>query len=253
MTERHVYEYVVVVWFALAAVTFLALLFVPAPYGRFTRRGWGPRLSPRLGWILMEFPAAAGFFFLYLSGQNRSQLPSVTLLFFWMIHYLHRSLVYPFLLRGDRQQFTLTTVLLGALFNAGNAYLNARWLYTLGPGYASSWLFDPRFLTGTLLFWAGFVLNKQSDRILIELRTPGETGYRIPYGRGYRYVSCPNYLGEMVQWGGWALACWSLGGLAFFTWTVANLAPRALATHRWYRASFEHYPKDRKAIVPFLL
>jgi 3-oxo-5-alpha-steroid 4-dehydrogenase 1 len=253
MTERSFYSYLVVFWLALAAITFVALLFVPAPYGRFTRRGWGPRLSPRLGWVLMELPAVLCFLILYLMGDHRDQPASVLLLAFWMIHYVHRSLVYPFSTRGNRRQTTLVMVLLGMLFNTGNAYLNARWLYTLGPGYALSWLLDPRFLAGTALFWLGFALTKHSDRLLVHLRAPGETGYRIPYGGAYRYVSCPNYLGEMVQWGGWALACWSLGGLAFFVWTFANLAPRALSTHRWYRRTFQDYPDDRKALLPFLV
>jgi protein-S-isoprenylcysteine O-methyltransferase Ste14 len=66
-------------------------------------------------------------------------------------------------------------------------------------------------------------------------------------------VSCPNYLGEIVEWGGWALACWNPGATAFFIWTVANLAPRAIKTHRWYRQEFADYPRDRKALIPFIL
>ncbi|MGL5956334.1 MAG: 3-oxo-5-alpha-steroid 4-dehydrogenase, partial [Brevinema sp.] len=40
---------------------------------------------------------------------------------------------------------------------------------------------------------------------------------------------------------------------AFFLWTVANLLPRALTSHRWYLDHFPDYPKDRKALIPFLL
>ncbi len=29
-----------------------------------------------------------------------------------------------------------------------------------------------------------------------ELREPGENGYKIPHGGGYRFISCPNYLGD---------------------------------------------------------
>jgi hypothetical protein len=112
---------------------------------------------------------------------------------------------------------------------------------------------DPRFIVGALLFWFGYVLNQHSDRVLINLRGDGQTGYKIPYGGGYRFVSCPNYLGEMVEWGGWALACWNPGALAFFVWTVANLAPRAIKTHRWYRESFPDYPPRRKALLPFIV
>lgn len=54
----------------------------------------------------------------------------------------------------------------------------------------------------------------------------------------------------MIEWLGWALAMWSLAGLAFAVWTIANLAPRARANHRWYRAHFAAYPAERRALVP---
>ena len=57
----------------------------------------------------------------------------------------------------------------------------------------------------------------------------------------------------MVEWSGWAVATWSLAGLAFALYTVANLAPRAMANHRWYRETFPDYPSDRRALVPYVL
>jgi protein-S-isoprenylcysteine O-methyltransferase Ste14 len=200
----------------------------------------------------MECPAVIGFLFLWVIGERRADVASLILLSFWMVHYVHRTFVFPFTLRGDRRQFTLITVVLGFVFNLGNSYLNARWLFTLGPGYPSSWLLDWRFILGTLLFWAGFVINKHADAVLIGLRAPGDNGYKIPRGWLYEYVSCPNYLGEMIQWCGWALACFSPGGLAFFVWTAANLIPRAFGIHRWYRDTFADYPEERKALIPFL-
>ena len=53
----------------------------------------------------------------------------------------------------------------------------------------------------------------------------------------------PNYLGEIVEWTGWALATWSLAGLAFAVYTAANLAPRAVANHDWYLSTFDDYPR----------
>lgn len=38
-----------------------------------------------------------------------------------------------------------------------------------------------------------------------------------------------------------------------FVWTAVNLVPRALAHHRWYREHFEDYPRQRKALIPFVL
>ena len=66
-----------------------------------------------------------------------------------------------------------------------------------------------------------------------------------------RFIShIAHYLGELLEWAGWALATWSLGGLAFFVYTVANLVPRARSNHGWYRGRFENYPAGRRAVIP---
>ena len=253
MDESTFYHWLVIAWIALAAVTFVALFFVTAPYGRFTRGGWGPRMSARWGWVLMETPALVTFVVIWGTSDRRSNPVGLVLLLFWAAHYVHRALFYPFRLHTSRPSITMSVVLMGAAFNVGNGYLNARFLYALGPELPMSWFSDPRFVVGALLFWSGYALNQHSDRVLIGLRRNGQTGYQIPYGGGYRFVSCPNYLGEMVEWGGWALACWNPGALAFFLWTVANLAPRAIKTHRWYRENFPDYPRRRRALLPFLV
>jgi protein-S-isoprenylcysteine O-methyltransferase Ste14 len=69
----------------------------------------------------------------------------------------------------------------------------------------------------------------------------------------YRFVSAPNYLGELIEWTGWAVLTWSAAGATFAFFTAANLVPRALTHHRWYRETFDDYPPERRAIVPFLL
>jgi steroid 5-alpha reductase family enzyme len=130
--------------------------------------------------------------------------------------------------------------------------LNGRWVTHFAPTYGASWLADPRFLVGAALFLAGFVINIQSDTILMNLRKPGETGYKVPQGGLYRWLSCPNYFGELVEWTGWAIATWSLPGLAFAIWTAANLVPRARTNHQWYREKFPDYPRERRAVLPLL-
>jgi 3-oxo-5-alpha-steroid 4-dehydrogenase len=77
--------------------------------------------------------------------------------------------------------------------------------------------------------------------------------YQIPYGGMFRYVSSPHYLGEIIEWMGFCLACnVSLASLSFLIWTCANLIPRAYATHQWYYYQFrnEYPPLHRKAIIP---
>ena len=66
----------------------------------------------------------------------------------------------------------------------------------------------------------------------------------------FRWISCPNYFGEILEWSGWALASWTLAGVAFAIFTFANLAPRARAHHQWYQQYFLDYPQNRKALIP---
>jgi steroid 5-alpha reductase family enzyme len=140
----------------------------------------------------------------------------------------------------------------GLIFNLMNAYLNGHYIFTLATQYTSKWLTDPRFIVGGALFVAGYLINRSADRILRNLRAPGETGYKIPQTGLYRWISCPNYFGEIVVWSGWAIATWSLPGLAFAVWTIANLAPRAHSHHIWYQQTFLDYPIQRKALVPMI-
>ena len=84
----------------------------------------------------------------------------------------------------------------------------------------------------------------------MRLRKSNGAGYSVPEGGGFRYVSCPNYLGEIIEWAGWAVATWSPAGFAFSIYTAANLVPRARSNHAWYRARFPDYPVHRKALIP---
>ena len=95
-------------------------------------------------------------------------------------------------------------------------------------------------------------MNLHADTCLIRLRGDGTGGYKIPHGGAYRWVSCPNYLGEILEWIGFAVATWSLTGAAFAVWTIANLFPRARDHHRWYQERFPDYPVERKALIPRL-
>ena len=57
----------------------------------------------------------------------------------------------------------------------------------------------------------------------------------------------------MLEWLGFAIMTFSLPAFIFFLWTVANLFPRAIATHKWYEKTFDNYPSKRKAIIPFII
>lgn len=235
----------------VAAITFVTLLFIDAPYGRHERAGWGLTIPARWTWVVMELPACLGFAILFFVGSHRFELAPLVLLGLWQLHYVHRTFIYPLRIHSTGKRTPLVVALLGMSFQVINSYLNARYLSELGT-YPASWLYDPRFVLGVLVFFAGMRINRASDATLIRLRSDG-AGYRIPHGGLFRFVSCPNYLGEIIEWTGWALATWSLSGAAFAIYTFANLTPRALAHHRWYRDEFAAYPRARRALIPFLL
>jgi protein-S-isoprenylcysteine O-methyltransferase Ste14 len=197
----------------------------------------------------MEAPAPIVLGVCFFLGGNIS-VTTIVFLGLWEAHYLHRAFVYPFGLRGRERRMPLTVVLFGFVFNIMNGYLNGRYIFTFSGGYGNEWLGDPRFIIGVLFFVVGYIINRQADRILKGLRRPEESGYQVTNLGFYRWVSCPNYLGEVMIWLGWALATWSPAGLAFAVWTMANLAPRARAHHKWYRENFSDYPPERKALLP---
>lgn len=250
MSEASVYNFLLWLSFALAAAVFTALFFINAPYGRHLRQGWGLTLPARLGWLVMESSSVLVFALTFWLGREKWSLAGFIFFGMWQAHYLYRAFIYPFRIAGGRKRMPLVIVLLAIGFNSGNAYLNGRYLFSLSGGYPTGWLLDPRFMVGLALFAVGYALHLLSDRTLRELRGAGELGYKIPDGGLFRWVSCPNYLGEIIEWAGWALATWSLAGLSFAAWTFANLAPRARANHIWYRAHFPDYPAERKALIP---
>lgn len=249
MSEKSLFDIVVLAWLGIALIVFPVLFFFPAPYGRFKfKRGWS--IPDAWGWVIMECPAVLVFGWLFLVGSHNSSTLALVFLCMWMAHYLQRAFLYPFVARKSQRKMPWQVVGLGFLFNCINGYLNGRYLFEFSGGYAGDWIKDWRFLLGGGLFLIGYVVNRNADKVLRELRAKDKREYEIPKTGLYRWISCPNYFGEVILWVGWAVATSSLAGLAFAVWTIANLAPRAWMHHRWYKEQFEDYPAERKALLP---
>ncbi|TAJ52990.1 MAG: DUF1295 domain-containing protein [Nevskiaceae bacterium] len=255
------HHYLVLAYLLASVLVFVVLqFFIKAAYGRHkgakTAWFWGPGVPTRWAWMLMEAPSALGFALIYFLGAEAWNLAPLLLLAMWQAHYFQRSFIFPFRLRTKPGDTTpLLVPVLAFTTNLGVSFANAAILSWPGISrpYPPSWLSDPRFLFGAALFVAGYYINRRADAMLAALRKPGESGYKIPRGWLYEKVSCPNYLGELMIWTGWAIATWSLAGLSFVAWTAANLIPRACANHRWYRETFPDYPANRKVLIPGLL
>lgn len=234
------------------------LLFTAAPYGRHHRRGWGPTMNSRWAWLLMELPAVVVIAAVFVAARSRlADSLSWVYLAVWEIHYVYRTFIYPMLLRNTRRNFPLLLVLFAATFNIVNGFINGYALFVLCPPATADHVLRIQSLLGLAIFAAGFTLNVTSDAIIRALRrdarcTTDGPRYAIPHGGWFRYVSNPHYLGEIVEWIGWATFTGTPAGWAFALFTFANLMPRAVANHRWYRTTFPDYPPERRILIPFL-
>jgi steroid 5-alpha reductase family enzyme len=137
-------------------------------------------------------------------------------------------------------------------FNIVNVNLQAFGIYYLTE-YSSDWINNDIFYLGLIVFFTGMYINIKSDYLVIALRKSKGPGYHLPTKFMHKYISSPNYFGEIIEWLGWTILTWSISGAVFALWTIANLFPRAFAHHQWYKEQFPDYPKNRKAIIPGII
>jgi len=254
MINSSTIQYLAIIWIVIAIIIFPFLLRITAPYGRHSKKNWGPMIDNRLGWVLMELPSLVIFVLLILLGPKQPSSPIWVLFSLWTIHYFNRSVIFPLRTKTKGKKMPVLIMLSAVFFNLINAGLNGYWLGFTAPAYPESWMTDPRFILGGIIFIGGFIINQAADKKLIGLRKGGKKGYFIPRGGLFNYISCPNFFGEIIEWSGFALMAWNLPALSFAVWTAVNLIPRGLDHHKWYKSYFkEEYPKSRKAVLPFLL
>ena len=241
----------VLVVLIMALFSFVALFFVSAPYGKFIRTGWGKTIPARYAWLIMESPSCLLMFWYFIQGESWQYPLLIVFLILWQIHYFHRTFIYPFTISSPKKPFPVLLVLFAIIFNLINGSLNGYEIF-IQANYPEYWFYSAPFLIGLTLFILGYYINKNSDSILRKLKDKDSAEYKIPDGGMFRFISCPHYFGEMLEWLGWAILTWSIAGTAFFIFTFANLAPRAWSSHNWYKTEFKNYPTNRRILFPFI-
>lgn len=236
--------------------TILSTVFISAPYGKHFRHGWGPTVPSPIAWFLMESPTLWLSLLLLPAGRHLSSPIALSIFSLYILHYIHRTLIYPLRLRRSAIPVPLSIAAMAFFFNVLNSYIQTRSAthYTdySGRAWKAGAPTAARVAVGFGIFVWGMAVNVASDIALVRLKAEGG-GYRIPRGGWFEKVSCPNYMGEIVEWIGWALMAWSPAACAFVAFTAANLVPRARSHHIWYRNKFgADYPNSRKAIVPYI-
>ncbi|XP_074801176.1 3-oxo-5-alpha-steroid 4-dehydrogenase 1 isoform X2 [Natator depressus] len=267
----------------IGAFSALLLCFLRMPYGRYSTGRFGYPVPARLAWTLQELPSLLVPLGLSLfSGAARlSEWPNRILLALFIVHYAHRcglqgnplytglctfqikkqprqskediserALIFPVLIRGGKPT-PFIVFALALIFCVYNGYLQGRSLSNYAE-YPSGWLKGPCFIVGFAGWLSGMAINIYSDHILRNLRKPGETGYKIPRGGLFEYVTGANFFGEILEWFGFALASCTFESAAFAICTLFILGSRAHHHHQWYLEKFEDYPKSRKIVIPFV-
>lgn len=255
MFSPHTFNLFLIAMAIVAVVVFIALFFVDAGYGKFYTSKWGPSVDNHLGWFLMEVPVFITMLALWWFSDRRGDGIRLLFLLIFELHYFHRSFIFPLQLRGH-SRMPLSIVLMGAVFNTLNAFMQGGWLFYVSPldFYPAGWARSLPFLAGVVIFGVGMYINIQSDGIIRNLRKPGDTAHYLPKDGMFRYVTSANYFGEFMEWVGFAILTWSWAGAVFALWTFANLAPRAARIYDLYSREFpDELDTSRvKRILPFI-
>ena len=245
-----IYNLILIPWLILAILTFFLLFSVTAPYGKFSSSNWGILINYRIGWFIQEIISPISFSYFFLTGSTGKSFTIWVLFSIWIFHYINRSIIFPIRIKNG-SKIPIPIILSAISFNIINGFING---YHLG-NYAffdNEYIYSIKFIIGILIFIIGLVINLHSDQILINIKNKN-IGYQIPKGGLYKFISCPNYLGEILEWVGFAIIAWSFPAFLFVIWTMANLIPRAKAQHIWYKEKFgSDYPNHKKAILPFI-
>lgn len=242
-------------------LTFSVLYFIwavfngPAPYGRFRSKTSGRRssffLSANVSWLVQECPSfiVPLSIVVFSSCSSRGIINKLLLLCF-MLHYFMRSFLYSLQLRhGNPVEWYITAA--AFVYCSYNGFIQSYTLLCLVE-YPKNYCQGLNCILGVLLFCIGLIINVHSDGILTNLRKPGETGYKIPKGGLFEYVSSANYFGEIVEWCGFALATQTYPAVTFAISSALFLGLRARQNHRFYLTKFDNYPKFRKALIPYI-
>jgi hypothetical protein len=252
--DRPSLYFLTLIWIAIAVIVHITMFFVTAPFGRHTSEKWGITINNKLAWFVMELPSLAIMSYYLFAFKNNFDSFVWILFALWIIHYVNRTVIYPIRIKSTPKKMPLAIALSAIFFNVINAGLNGYYLsnQTIPEEYDLSWIKNPNFIAGILLFAIGMFINIKSDNILIALRKHGETGYKIPNGFLFKYISSPNLFGEIIEWSGFALIAGNLPAFSFMIWTCANLIPRAKNHYDWNVKNIPNYPKERKIVFPFI-
>ncbi|XP_022746562.1 very-long-chain enoyl-CoA reductase-like isoform X2 [Durio zibethinus] len=105
---------------------------------------------------------------------------------------------------------------------------------------------------GILLFLIAITGNFYHHYLLSKLRAKGGKDYKIPKGGLFGLVICPHYLFEILGFLGISLISQTLYSFCVSLGLALYLMGRSYVTRRWYLSKFDDFPKEVKALIPYV-
>ena len=161
------FELLVLAWLAIGLIAFITLLYIPAPYGKFAKKNWGPMITSQIGWFFMEIISPFCLVYFYTTGSVEKSLTSVIFVTLWVSHYINRSIIYP-LRQNKPAKMPFLIAVLAFVFNVGNGFINGTFLGSI-QSYSLDYMYNWNFICGLILFVFGALINIKSDNILLSL------------------------------------------------------------------------------------
>ncbi|XP_065008778.1 uncharacterized protein LOC103983518 [Musa acuminata AAA Group] len=202
-------------------------------------------ISSRAGMLLLYTPAlaSAAASFGVLAGE-RSLLLGLALL----LHFFKRDFEVLFIHQYSGNMMLDSTIPISLSY-----FLNT--VCMIYAQYLTQGVPEPAVdlkYAGVVLFLVGIVGNFYHHYLLSKLREKGDKRYKIPKGGLFRLVICPHYLFEIIGFIGVSLISQTVYAFSFTTGTVFYLMGRSYATRRWYLSKFQDFPKEVKALIPYI-
>ncbi|KAG5882537.1 hypothetical protein JTB14_038148 [Gonioctena quinquepunctata] len=105
------------------------------------------------------------------------------------------------------------------------------------------WAWRQQHVTTKIL--ANLRKNKKGDVVTSE--------HKLPQGGMFEYLSAPHQTAEILMYLSITILLWyNITWFFVFTWVLSNQVETILLSHWWYQATFNEFPKKRKALIPYL-
>ncbi|KAK5794980.1 uncharacterized protein LOC108488855 [Gossypium arboreum] len=205
------------------------------------------KVPSRVGMLLIYTPAflvGVASFWLFPDGDFRFLLLKSAI----TIHFFKRILEVIFIhnYSGGMSLDTIIIILVSYFFVS----LSLIYTQTFNQGLSEPSI-DLKYL-GIVLFLIGICGNFYHHCILSKLRTKGGKEYKIPKGGLFELVICPHYLFEILGFLGISLISQTLYSFSTTLGIAVYLMCRGYVTRKWYMSKFEDFPKEVKAVIPYV-